>query len=75
MLADRLRARISLDRLTVRRSDGSAVNLSVTASAGIVAAPSDASTAEELMAAADRALHRAKAIGRNRTALSSSKAA
>ena len=75
VVADRLRSRISLDRLTVRRSDGSAVNLSITASAGIAAAPNDASTSEELMAAADRALHRAKATGRNRTGLSSSKAA
>jgi diguanylate cyclase (GGDEF)-like protein/PAS domain S-box-containing protein len=75
VVADRLRARVSLDRLTVRRDDGSAVNLSITASVGIAASPRDAGTSEELMAAADRALHRAKAGGRNRTQLSSNKAA
>ena len=48
----------------VRISDS--LGLNVTVSAGVAALPQDASTAAELVAAADRALYAAKASGRNR---------
>ncbi len=40
----------------------------VTACFGVAALPADAATAEDLMAKADRALHEAKRLGRNRVA-------
>jgi diguanylate cyclase (GGDEF)-like protein/PAS domain S-box-containing protein len=68
VVAERLRERIAAERITVVRGDGSVVNLAVTACAGIASAPRDAGSGEELVAAAERALYRAKALGRNRTA-------
>ena len=71
LLADRLRERIAAERILVRRADGAIVNLSVTASVGIASAPLDAGSLDELVAAADRALARAKSLGRNKTAAAS----
>ena len=67
-VADRLRARIGAERMLLVGHGGKRVNLAATASVGIACAPGHASTPEELIAAADRALHRAKTSGRNRTA-------
>jgi len=65
--AERVRAAIA-DRRVVTGSDGPV--LSVTASFGIAAFPeSGATTAEELVRRADRALYRAKRTGKNRVEL------
>jgi diguanylate cyclase (GGDEF)-like protein/PAS domain S-box-containing protein len=71
VLADRLRERIAAGRLVVTREDDSVVNLAVTVSVGLASALRDAATGEGLIAAAERALGRARSMGSNRTALSS----
>jgi diguanylate cyclase (GGDEF)-like protein len=60
-MADRVRAAIERDPVAVRE----AVSLQITVSAGAAAMPADAKTADELVAAADKALYAAKARGRN----------
>jgi diguanylate cyclase (GGDEF)-like protein len=61
--AERIRA--AIERLRIPRLDGGAP-LAVTASFGVAALPESASDKEELIAAADAALYRAKAAGKNR---------
>lgn len=71
LMADRLREKVAAERLVVTRADGAIVNLSVTISVGVASAPQDAGGLDELVAAADRALSRARALGRSRTAAAS----
>jgi len=67
--AERIRAAIADHRITIDGTGASPV-LGVTASFGIAAYPeSGASTAEELVKRADRALYRAKKTGKNRVEL------
>ena len=61
-VARRAIAAIAQDPITA----GSALNLSVTASAGVAELPADAASAGSLFASADRRLYAAKQAGRNR---------
>jgi two-component system cell cycle response regulator len=61
--AERLRIAVNSRPMEVN----SQVSLAITISAGAVSTPSDATTAQELVAVADRALYAAKRTGRNRT--------
>jgi len=66
-LAEELRAAAEGLFLEFRAGPGSKpARASLTASVGFASAPEDAATAEELSAAADKALYRAKEGGRNR---------
>jgi diguanylate cyclase (GGDEF)-like protein len=62
-LAERIRSKIESQEIP--RTDGSAT-LRVTASLGAASIPGSASTAQELIAAADSALYEAKRTGKNR---------
>jgi len=65
--AEDLRLRIAtLDLARLRPSDeGAAVNLRITASIGVAAFPSDASTANDLLERADEAMYHSKQSGRD----------
>jgi len=60
------RVRAAIEALGVRRLDGSSELLRVTASLGVAALPDSAEGKDDLVAAADAALYRAKAAGKNR---------
>jgi diguanylate cyclase (GGDEF)-like protein len=60
------RVRAAIEALGVRRLDGSSELLRVTASLGVAALPHSAEGKDDLVAAADAALYRAKAAGKNR---------
>jgi diguanylate cyclase (GGDEF)-like protein len=64
LLAERVRT--AIEALEIPRLDGSGV-IRVTASFGVAAIPESAGEKEDLIAAADAALYRAKRAGKNRT--------
>jgi diguanylate cyclase (GGDEF)-like protein len=64
LLAERVR--IAIAALEIPRLDGEGV-IKVTASFGVAAVPETAASKEELIAAADAALYKAKRAGKNRT--------
>jgi diguanylate cyclase (GGDEF)-like protein len=64
--AERVRRTVALARHAVDGGALGAVELGVTVSIGVAVCPADGTTADALLAAADRALYAAKAAGRDR---------
>lgn len=69
LFAESLRKRVEDFRLPIRREDGGARLLAITISLGAAAYPLHGDRPEDLIAAADAALYRAKRGGRNRLEL------
>jgi diguanylate cyclase (GGDEF)-like protein len=60
------RVRAAIEALELPRLDGAGEPLKVTASFGVAAVPESAEQKDEMIAAADAAMYRAKAAGKNR---------
>jgi diguanylate cyclase (GGDEF)-like protein/putative nucleotidyltransferase with HDIG domain len=69
-IAERLREAVST--LRCARRDGDGQTITVSACVGVAASPADGETIESLLAAADRALFRARSQGRNLVAVADS---
>jgi len=72
-IADRICKTVSSRKVAVPKSPDSAelTEITVTSSIGVASAPAHANSWEGLLQAADKALHRAKELGRNRAEVAS----
>jgi diguanylate cyclase (GGDEF)-like protein len=69
VLAERVRRRIETEVLQIERTPGERVAIPMTVSVGVAALEWDMAGPAQLIEAADRALYRAKAAGRNRVGI------
>jgi diguanylate cyclase (GGDEF)-like protein/PAS domain S-box-containing protein len=69
VIAERIRRAVAVQRFVARPGAKDFLPVHVTVSVGVACLPSDADSADSLVAAADHALYEAKSQGRNRTVL------